>query len=127
MIRFLLIFIGGGLGSVVRFALARCVQFSTGTFFPWGTLVVNIVSCFVLGFTLGLFNQKILSNADTRLFIGVGFCGGFSTFSTFSLETVELIKTGEMFYALLYIALSIIACLAFILLGMVSTKLLNFN
>lgn len=122
MYSFFLVFIGGGLGSIARFSLGRWVQINLNTVFPWGTLAVNIASCFILGLIVGLFSQKVFTNPEIRLLVGTGFCGGFSTFSTFSMETLELFKTGETLYASAYVLLSMTLCLAFLGLGMITAK-----
>jgi CrcB protein len=80
--------------------------------FPWGTLVVNIVACFALGTIVGLADHKNIISPSARLFWTVGFCGGFSTFSTFSNETLVLIQSGFTLSVILYIALSLLLCVA---------------
>src|SRR5215216_3095173 len=89
-----IVFFGGGLGSVVRYSLSRWINTMHHQAFPWGTLVVNVSACFLLGIVVGLADHKQLFNASTRLFWAVGFCGGFSTFSTFSHETLSLLQQG---------------------------------
>ena len=108
----LLVFLGGGLGSTVRFSLGKWVNALHNHHFPWGTLVVNIVACFILGFVIGLADHKQIISASSRLFWTVGFCGGFSTFSTFSNETLYLIQAGFTIYLILYISLSLLLCVA---------------
>jgi CrcB protein len=107
---FLLVFFGGGLGSTVRFSLGRWVNALHDHHFPWGTLVVNIVACFVLGFVIGLADHKQIISPAARLFWTVGFCGGFSTFSTFSNETLYLIQSGFTFSLVLYVTVSLLLC-----------------
>ena len=114
----LLVFLGGGLGSTVRFSLGRWVNALHNHHFPWGTLVVNIVACFILGFVIGLADHKQLISAPSRLFWTVGFCGGFSTFSTFSNETLYLIQAGFTISLILYISLSLLLCVAAIFGGL---------
>ncbi|HMI65532.1 MAG TPA: fluoride efflux transporter CrcB [Cyclobacteriaceae bacterium] len=114
----LLVFFGGGLGSTVRFSLGRWVNTLHNHHFPWGTLVVNIVACFVLGFVIGLADHKNVISASSRLFWTVGFCGGFSTFSTFSNETLYLIQSGFTLSLILYISLSLLLCVAAIFGGL---------
>lgn len=106
----LLVFFGGGLGSVVRFSLSKWVNELHTNHFPWGTLVVNVVACFVLGVIVGLADQKQIISAGARLFWTVGFCGGFSTFSTFSNETLILLQGGFTLSTILYIATSLLLC-----------------
>ena len=109
---FLFVFIGGGLGSMVRFGLGNWINTLHTQQFPFGTLIVNILACFILGLVIGLADHKQLFSPATRLFWTAGFCGGFSTFSTFSNETLELLNGGFTLSVFLYIALSMLLCLA---------------
>ena len=106
----LLVFLGGGLGSVIRFSLSKWISSLHNHHFPWGTLVVNVVACLVLGWIIGLADHKHIVSPSARLFWTVGFCGGFSTFSTFSSETLELIQSGLTASLVLYIAGSVLLC-----------------
>ena len=114
-----MVFIGGGLGSICRYGIARWLVFST-TQFPWATWLANVISCIVLGLVLG---WTLRSGMDTswKLLLITGFCGGFSTFSTFSLETLQLLQNGAWTYALLNVFLNLLVCLICIYLG---TKLI---
>lgn len=105
----LLVFAGGGLGSVLRYLMGRWIPVWHS--FPLGTLFINIAACFVLGFVVGLADQKQSWSPDIRLFLATGFCGGFSTFSTFSYETLQLMNSGLSAGAVLYILLSMALCL----------------
>lgn len=108
----LLIFLGGGLGSVTRFSLGKWISSLHSHHFPWGTLVVNVVACFALGWIIGLADHKHIISPSARLFWTVGFCGGFSTFSTFSNETLYLLQSGFTASLVLYITLSLLLCVA---------------
>jgi len=108
----LLVFVGGGAGSTVRFLLGRWVNAWHNHHFPFGTLSVNIVACLVLGFVVGIADHRQLISPAARLFWTVGFCGGFSTFSTFSAETLTLIQSGFHLSTITYIVLSLVLCLA---------------
>ena len=112
-----LIFAGGGLGSVIRFLLSRWVTGLHQLNFPLGTLAVNVVACFVLGVVVGLADHKQLLSPDSRIFWTIGFCGGFSTFSTFSYETLVLFQQPAVASGLLYVVASVAMCLAATVLG----------
>lgn len=114
----LMVFLGGGLGSVVRFSLSKWVNVLHSHHFPWGTLVVNVVACLALGLIIGLADHKHIISPAARLFWTVGFCGGFSTFSTFSNETLMLIQGGFTTSVLLYIAFSLLLCVAATFVGL---------
>ncbi len=116
MMPFLYVFIGGGLGSVARYSIARWM--STHEFvFPWATLLANVLACIILG-VLTAYASKYYLPDNYRLLFMVGFCGGFSTFSTFSSETFKLLSSGQTAYAFANISLSLLLCLFSIYLGM---------
>ncbi len=108
----LLVFAGGGAGSTVRFLLGRWVNAWHNHHFPFGTLAVNIVACIVLGYVVGIADHRQMISPSARLFWTVGFCGGFSTFSTFSSETLTLIQSGFHLSTFIYITSSLVLCLA---------------
>src|SRR5579863_3447903 len=103
----LMIGAGGFIGSVCRYLLAQAVQGRFLSAFPFGTLTVNIVGCFVIGLIFAASDKGVLS-AEWRLFLATGICGGFTTFSAFSIETVSLLRGGQMGYALSYVAASVL-------------------
>jgi CrcB protein len=107
----LLIALGGAVGSVARYLLGRAVQGLTHHNFPVGTLFVNILGCFAIGVI-----AKVLMHGQTELparaLLMTGFCGGFTTFSTFTLEIFALIQGGEWARAALYVTLSALLCIA---------------
>lgn len=108
---YVLVFFGGGLGSVLRYALGRLLPVTlTGSPFPTAILVVNVVASFVLGATVSWAIGRS-AGEETRLLIGVGFSGGLSTFSSFSNDTILLIQHGRFGAALLNISLNVIVCL----------------
>ena len=111
MNQLLLIFIGGGLGSLVRFAFSKFIQENIDKTFPFGTLGVNVLASLILGILVGMFETKTLINSNYRTFIAIGFCGGFSTFSTFSNDTLQLIQNNRITEAFLNIFLNVILCL----------------
>jgi fluoride exporter len=113
----LLIFVGGGLGSLCRYALGAMVQSRSHATFPVGTLVVNVLGCVIIGIVARhVLNMQ--GDILARAAIITGFCGGFTTFSTFSYETVGLIAGGEWGKAGLYVLASLIACVGGTALGM---------
>ncbi len=118
------IFIGGGLGSLARFGLGRWLGFSENGF-PIGTLAANLLACIVLGFFAGLLLQRFEMSRTVQLGVMTGFCGGFSTFSTFSHESLNLFQDEKTGLAILYIGLSVVICLGGIWLGQWMATLLK--
>jgi len=116
---FLLVFLGGGLGSVVRFFLGKWINSLHTNHFPWATLTVNTIACLTLGIIAGLADHRQLMSPATRLFWTIGFCGGFSTFSTFSIETLELMQNGFTTSSIIYITSSLLLCIGAIYGGFV--------
>ncbi|MCM8794536.1 MAG: fluoride efflux transporter CrcB [Candidatus Omnitrophica bacterium] len=101
--------VGGVAGTFARYALAGFVYTLFGTDFPYGTLAVNLSGCFLIGFLASIAEEKFLLGPPGRLLLMIGFCGAFTTFSTFMLETANLIKDGETFRAFLNVLLSVVA------------------
>lgn len=99
---------GGLAGTVARYALSGVVYQLCGTTFPYGTLAVNLIGCFAIGFLAALSEEKFLLGPNGRLLLMVGFCGAFTTFSTFMLETANLIKEGEALRAFANVAVSVV-------------------
>ncbi len=119
MLNYLLIAIGGAIGSVLRAWLGNAIVALTGPSFPWGTILINIVGSFVIGFfgTLTATDGRFSLPFDLRAFVMVGICGGFTTFSSFSLQTLELARDGRAGQALGNVALSVALCLASVAAG----------
>jgi CrcB protein len=120
---FLLIAVGGAVGSLLRYLVGGAVQRTSAGGFPIGTMFVNVSGCFLIGILLRQFMNMQLS-PELRALLIVGFCGGFTTFSTFSAETVGLIEGGEYGRATSYVILSVVLCLSATLLGMTVMRLM---
>lgn len=104
----LYIFLGGGLGSLLRYGIGKASLKMFTSSFPIGTFITNVFACFVLGMIVYLFADETQKNNWVQPLVIIGFCGGFSTFSTFSNETVQLINSGNYIVAIVNIALSLI-------------------
>ena len=111
MIEYLIVSGGAAIGGAFRYWLSNFVYKFLPSNFPYGTLTVNFLGSFILGFVMFSLYEKELISQNMRLFLTIGFCGGFTTFSTFSLETVNLLKNSEFFLAALNILLNVVLCL----------------
>lgn len=101
--------LGGACGSVLRYLLG-CLPFRQGDF-PWITLGINVLGAFLIGVVISLSGKYSHLDARIILFLQVGFCGGFTTFSTFSNEALVLLQNGKIAFSLLYVVLSVVLCL----------------
>jgi fluoride exporter len=104
--------VGGAIGSVARFWLTGAMAALTGPRFPWGTLLINVLGSFVIGLVAGLTltSDRVGMHPDIRIFLMTGVCGGFTTFSAFSLQTLELLQGGDVVPALGYAVGSVVFC-----------------
>lgn len=118
-----LVAVGGLVGSVARYWLSGAVQDVTGHTFPSGTLAVNVSGSFVIGLVMALSLERGLLNDEWRILLTTGFCGGFTTMSTFSYETLVLLRDGESFLALWNASATFVACLGAAWLGSVVARL----
>jgi fluoride exporter len=127
LLTYLWIAIGGALGSVARYASSSYAAHSFGETFPWGTLLVNVAGSFVIGAfaTLTAPDGRWILPPDARLFVTIGICGGYTTFSSFSLQTLNLIRAGEFAAAIGNIAGSVVLCLVGVWAGFVAGALIN--
>jgi len=127
LITYLWIALGGALGSVARYGCSSLAARWIGETFPGGTLIVNVAGSFVIGFfaTLTGPDGRVLASPDARQFVMVGLCGGYTTFSSFSLQTLNLVRDGDFAQAGLNVVLSVVACLAAVWLGYLAAAALN--
>ena len=111
--------VGGAIGSMARLWLGVKVTLLTGLAFPWGTILVNIIGSLVIGFVATLTgpNGRVVVPVNAQAFVMVGLCGGFTTFSAFSLQTLELARDGRLMHAGANIVLSVVLCLTAVTLG----------
>ncbi len=117
-----LVALGGSVGAVARFLSSTAVTAAWGRAFPYGTLVVNVTGAFAIGVLFVVFGERLAGAVAWRALFITGFLGGFTTFSAFSLEAVQLIEAGEPARALLYAAASVVLCLLACWTGMVLTR-----
>ncbi|MBL8962019.1 MAG: fluoride efflux transporter CrcB [Gemmatimonadetes bacterium] len=123
MLPLLSVALGSAIGGVARFLIGGALQRADSTF-PSGTLAVNIVGSFILGGVARYAAMTPTFSPELRLLLGAGFCGGLTTFSTFSVETIALMQNGALARAGLYVATSVLAGLAAALLGMAAVRTL---
>lgn len=119
----LLVGTGGFLGSISRYLASRFLQNTIPSSFPYGTFFVNIAGCLLIGIIYGLSERSSLLTPGWKLFLAAGFCGGFTTFSTFANENLALLRDGEFFYFFLYTGLSVFLGIAATFLGVLITKI----
>ena len=119
MLNYILIAVGSAVGGVARYWISGLVANRFGQTFPWGTIIVNVTGCFVIGLFASLTGTegRLLVPASLRTFFMIGICGGYTTFSSFSLQTLNLANDGEWFYALGNVLLSVLLCLLGVWLG----------
>lgn len=118
------VFVGGGIGATLRYLLGGVVYRFMGTEFPYGTLLVNVSGCFFIGLLMSVFEDRFVVQPTLRLFLTIGILGGFTTFSTFSYETMALLREGSYLRGTANVLYSMINGLGATWLGTVIGKLL---
>ena len=114
--------IGGAIGSVLRYLTSVLVAKYWSNHFPLATLITNVIGCFLIGILIGILEKNNLASSNLKWFLITGFCGGFTTFSTFGYENISLFQSNNSALAFGYIALSIILGLFAVWLGLFVTK-----
>ncbi|MGC8941473.1 MAG: fluoride efflux transporter CrcB [Sulfurihydrogenibium sp.] len=125
MDKYLVLAFGGAVGTIGRYLVGVYSAKLLGTNFPYGTLIVNILGSFIIGFFMIIFLEKLSLDPIWRLFVAVGFCGGFTTMSSFSFETLMLLSDGEYLKAFLNVFLNVFLSLGSAFLGIVLARSLG--
>ena len=119
---FLVVFLGSGIGGMLRHGVGLLALRVTGASFPWGTLVINVVGSALMGLMIGLFAARSINDPELRLFVTTGLIGGFTTWSTFSLDIVTLWERGEIGSAIAYAAASIVLSLTVLAIALLAAR-----
>ncbi len=119
----LLVAFGGAVGSVGRWSVGLLANRIWGDAFPWGTMIVNIIGSFVIGVAVEIISRAAVSSAEWRALVVTGVLGGFTTFSSFSLDTIQLIDKGESLAAFYYVFITIVVSFGFAFIGVHAAKL----
>jgi CrcB protein len=114
--------VGSGIGGVGRFLLQQYIQRRVGSAFPYGTLCVNLLGCFIIGIVVGLADKGNILSPQSRIFLAAGICGGFTTFSSFINENHSMLQDGELLNTFIYISASVIIGLIATTLGILLIK-----
>jgi CrcB protein len=125
MLNYFLVSTGAAFGGALRYGISSYIQKHISVIFPYGTLVVNVVGSFILGIIMFYLNDKELIGSEFRIFLTIGFCGGFTTFSTFSYETFNLFKDAEFGLAIYNVLLNVVLCFVGIYFAYLISKLLG--
>jgi len=127
MVTFIWVAIGGALGTAARYWISGLVAQSIGETFPWGTLIINVTGSFVIGFFAALTGPdgRLFVGSTTRQFVMTGICGGYTTFSSFSLQTLNLANNGEWLRSGTYIIASVALCLIAVWVGALAAGAIN--
>jgi len=124
MKNYLFVFLGGGIGSSARYWLSGFVYRIVSPDFPYGNLLVNVLGCFLIGILMTSFDERFFVAPSLRIFLTIGILGGFTTFSSFSYETISLFRDQEIFLGIVNILTTVVGCLAATYLGTVVGKLI---
>ena len=116
--------IGGFIGSVLRYWISVVAYRFFGQDFPYGTLFVNVSGCLLIGFVMTLFEERFVFSSNLRIFLTIGILGGFTTFSSFSYETIALLREGSYFLGTVNVLLTVFLCLVATAIGGIAGKLL---
>jgi CrcB protein len=119
-----LVFLGGGLGAAARYWLQGVVYRFIGTDFPYGTFLVNVLGCFLIGILMAVFEGRYMANPSLRVFLAIGILGGFTTYSSFSFETIALLREGNYFGGTANVIYTTLNCLGATWIGTLIGKLL---
>lgn len=117
MIKILIIGVGGFLGSISRYGLYQVFDRNFENLFPYGTFLVNMIGSLILGVIYGLMQRENIMSEEMRLFLAIGFCGSFTTFSTFAYENFFLLKNSQFLAMLMYAGLSLVVGIAITYVG----------
>ncbi|HEV8284200.1 MAG TPA: fluoride efflux transporter CrcB [Chitinophagaceae bacterium] len=120
----LLVAFGGGVGSIARYLCQKWLGENYPHPFPWGTFAVNLIGCFLIGVIYAASEKTTALSPQTRLLLITGFCGGFTTFSTFAFENMNLLRSGDTIYFLIYTIASVVLGIACVFAGVALMKLL---
>lgn len=121
----LIIGMGGAIGSILRYSTGVFIAKQFPNTIPTGTLFVNIIGCLIIGLLIGFFDKYQLINNQWKLLLITGFCGGFTTFSSFAAENLNLINNGQVIQAILYIILSVLLGLFAVWAGLALVKIID--
>ena len=113
----LLVLAGSAAGGTARYVTALLIQSKNNSLFPWGTFAINFLGCFIIGIIYAIAARNATTGSDIKLLLATGFCGGFTTFSAFAFENLELLKSGMHMTALMYVILSVTLGILAVVLG----------